>query len=519
MKDTTRPHPTPSSRSVPYRKRKPSGNASPTRGTRRTYDASQTQPGTREVTSPSDRANNSRGSEAQTPRAALGSVADGERRALSKTGGDHAIFRARRHTSPGGPARDRPSHTSALSTHADVPGPSLRLPLASAPSTINAFTGHNKTESPPPGSVTAFLRSIELPVKPSSAPPLQKPFSLSTPPSHRLPPLSTGNTNKTNGNGHQVSLVYKGYPFTYDLSALPDDPKGTITLLNITKSDPGAYILVSAHYRRTGRSRAACVVIRSLLDNLDTPSNVDKAKGDAVPIPTSATSTVTLVSPGSPCLKAIDCTRPVVKSASMRPAMLLLAACEMDISRERPDDPERAGHANTAHDLFRAVYGTVNDAIIAGAMRPQPKNALGLEFSSNRNCSSSSSSDSNGHPPSSALPPPPPAGAASSTRVKELEKELSVERVTQKKLQEKLTVSNDRLTWAEDKVHTLESRSREMRVQLDASRDENWELRQRLTESEQRARDLAQCAPSAENRVWGRLKDLLFDNLGGVRGV
>lgn len=183
-----------------------------------------------------------------------------------------------------GSTRERPLHTSPLNTHPNVPGPSLRLPLASAPPSINAFTSQRKAESPPAGSVTSFLRSIELPDKPFSAPALQTSFSL-TPPSPRLPPLPTDNTNRTvcastNGSGYQVSLVYKGYPFTYDLSALPEDPKGTIALLTITKSDPGAYLLVGAHYRRTGRSGAARAVIRSLLDNLDSPSDAEKEKGD-----------------------------------------------------------------------------------------------------------------------------------------------------------------------------------------------------------------------------------------------
>ena len=233
----------------------------------------------------------------------------------------------------------------------------------------------------------------------------------------------------------------------------------------------------------------------------------------AAPIPASETSTATLDYPGSPCPKPIDWTASVFKSAAMRPAMLLLAACELDISREHPDDPESTSHASAARDLFRAVYGTVNDAIIAGSVRPRPKNALGLEFSSNRNCLSFSPSDSHTHPPSSTLP----AQVEPLARVKGLEMELSAARAAQKKLQEKLTASNDRLTRAEDKVHELESHSREVLVQLDAWRDENWELRQRLVESEQMTRELVQYAPNAENRVWGRFKDLLFDNLGGVR--
>ena len=201
----------------------------------------------------------------------------------------------------------------------------------------------------------------------------------------------------------------------------------------------------------------------------------------------------------------------------MQPAMLLLAACELDISREHPDDPKSASHAKTANELFRAVYGTVNDAIVAGAERPQSRNALGLEFSRNGNCASSSLPESNSHPQRSA---PTPREAESLARVKDLEKELSAARVAQKKLQERLTVSDDHLTRAAGKVHTLESRSLALHMELDASRGEIWDLRRRLAMCEQRERELTQCAPSAENRVWGRLKDLLFDNLGGgMRGV
>lgn len=271
MKDNSRPHPSSPSRSAPYRKRKSSGNRiSPARGTRRPYDASQNRASG--TISPSDRARSSRHDEAQSSR---DSFAGNERRSLSKPGEHRAVSHTRRHASMDGSMRERPS---ALGTHADVPGPFLRLPLTSVPP-----TGQKTPGSPTPGSVTAFLRSIELPDKPPCAPPpLQTSISLA-PPSLRLPPLSTDNMNKaacTNRNDYQVSLVCKGYPFTYDLSALPDDPEGAIALLTITKSDPGAYLLVAAHYRRTGRSRAARAVIRSLLDNLDEGSDGEKDKGD-----------------------------------------------------------------------------------------------------------------------------------------------------------------------------------------------------------------------------------------------
>ena len=278
MKDTSRPHPTPS-RSAPYKKRKTSGPVSPPHGTRRAHDASQPQGRMTSSHSP-DRVHSLRRREARSR--AIPSE-DDERRSLLKSGGAHNVVHARTQPNTDGLARDR--HVSGLSTHADVPGPSLRLPPAPAPP---ATHGPRKAESLPPGSVTAFLRSIELPDAPCSTPPRQT-SSSAIPPSLRPAPLSTDNAKKekkgacTNGNDYQVSLVYKGYPFTYDLSALPDDPKGTIALLTITKSDPGAYILVGAHYRRTGRSRAARAVIRSLLDNLDSSTDVEKEKGDGTP--------------------------------------------------------------------------------------------------------------------------------------------------------------------------------------------------------------------------------------------
>lgn len=64
----------------------------------------------------------------------------------------------------------------------------------------------------------------------------------------------------------RLSLLHHGYPLNYDLNLLPNDPIGPITLLGATQSEPGAYLIVGAHYRRTGRPRAACEVIKALLN-------------------------------------------------------------------------------------------------------------------------------------------------------------------------------------------------------------------------------------------------------------
>ena len=62
-----------------------------------------------------------------------------------------------------------------------------------------------------------------------------------------------------------LSLLHHGHRLNYDLNLLPNDPTGPVTLLGATQSEPGAYLIVGAHYRRTGRSRAACEVIKAML--------------------------------------------------------------------------------------------------------------------------------------------------------------------------------------------------------------------------------------------------------------
>ncbi|KAF8840505.1 hypothetical protein BDN67DRAFT_968470 [Paxillus ammoniavirescens] len=338
------------------------------------------------------------------------------------------------------------------------------------------------------------------------------PVSLALP-SLRLPTLPTENTRdipstSPTSHAHQVSLVHRGHSFTYDLSVLPDDPSGPLVLLSTTQSDPGAYILISAHYRRTRRPRAACCVLRALLAIQGSIPNGKKDTlppgPDSVP-PTTDTSTSSLP-------QQIDINKSAFRTAAIRPALLLLAACELDISRDEPADPESASHVSAAHDLFRAVYGNVNDAVVAGAERPKCGNVLGLDFLSDAQCSSSSSSQSRSKAssvPTSVLP----ASADTSARIQALERQLHNARETQKWLRGKLTDADDRIERAESRTRSLESRSQNILLQLDVARDGNRSLRRRLAEAEQRARDLENGAAGAETRIWGRLKDLLFDRL------
>jgi hypothetical protein len=132
-------------------------------------------------------------------------------------------------------------------------------------------------------SVDRFLDSIDLSITPSYNPALTKSKVPATPIQQVLPPTPvsiapTSSSLSLPGSStvelrpipftfgpEKLSLLHHGHPLSYDLNLLPDDPVGPITLLGATHSEPGSYLVAAAHYRRTGRSRAACKVIRALL--------------------------------------------------------------------------------------------------------------------------------------------------------------------------------------------------------------------------------------------------------------
>ncbi|KIJ67648.1 hypothetical protein HYDPIDRAFT_38131 [Hydnomerulius pinastri MD-312] len=397
----------------------------------------------------------------------------------------------------------------SLRVHADATGSSLRLSSAHIPQQIPELS--SPTNKPPVKSAETFLRSIELGKEdptddrkePARVPLPPTPISLA-PPSLCLPASPTGiacDAARTAAPtaGYQVNLIHQGHSLTYDLSTLPDDPAGPIALLSATQSDPGGYLLTGAHYRRTGRPRAACSVLRALLGKQQFSPDSEKDNS-----PTGSESGLSSTS---------SVPQPAFKAAALRPAMLLLAACELDISREEPLTPESSSHASAAHGLFRAVYGTTNDAIVPGAERPRCHNALGLDFASNGHGSSSSASDVT----SPSLPILAPS--VTSARIEALQRELQEAQESQRKMHEKLTAANVRLSRAETQLQGLQARSRDALLQLDSVQEESQDLRRRLAEAEQRAAELENGAAGAETRVWGRLRDMLFDQVGGgLRG-
>lgn len=140
----------------------------------------------------------------------------------------------------------------------------------------------------------------------------------------------------------QLNLTYRGYTLTYDMSCLPDNPAVPLALLAATESHLGAYLIVGAHYRRTGRPRAARSILQSLLDKHKSESGPHKGNDHCRSLEYIHGSTFNF--PG------------------MRPVLLMLAACELDISHENPTTAESNFHASTAHELFRAIYGSAGNS-------------------------------------------------------------------------------------------------------------------------------------------------------------
>src|ERR1700710_2621124 len=79
-------------------------------------------------------------------------------------------------------------------------------------------------------------------------------------------------------------------------------------------------------------------------------------------------------------LSPIDANIPVHEAALLRPAFLLLAACQLDISRDCSSPVKKIAHANAAQELFRTVYGQKNDIPPESRHTSTKPNALGLAF-------------------------------------------------------------------------------------------------------------------------------------------
>ncbi|OAX42528.1 hypothetical protein K503DRAFT_862989 [Rhizopogon vinicolor AM-OR11-026] len=311
----------------------------------------------------------------------------------------------------------------------------------------------------------------------------------------------------------QLSLLHHGYPLNYDLTLLPNDPMGPITLLGATQSEPGAYLVVGAHYRRTGRSRAACEVIKALVGRHAPTTRVGEFIGENEENGEASfqqTSTSPMESPAALALSPIDINTPSHKAAVLRPAFLLLAACQLDISRDCSSPEEKIAHANAAQELFRTVYEPKDT--------PSEKtniNALGLAFT-----------DRAGVPPAvdnnvpTSVPKQTPGipTAPAASRILALEEELRMTRTAKSALEADLADAKKRQERTAQSIKEAENRSRYALRLLETERDEVRALKRRLVETEQKMSDMEQSDAGAETRMWGRLRDMIYDQFVGGRG-
>lgn len=383
-------------------------------------------------------------------------------------------------------------------------------------------------------SVDRFLDSIDLSIAPSCNPVLAKSKVPATPIQQVLPPtpisiapiplplpessIAELRPIPFTFGPERLSLLHHGHPLSYDLNLLPDDPIGPITLLGATHSEPGAYLVAAAHYRRTGRSRAACKVIRALLGR---HAPTTRAGGDLTGEnkengPFHQASSSPAKSPAPSVFTPIDVNTPAHEASVLRSAILFLAACQLDISRDSSSPEEKVVHAAAAQELFRTIYGTKNNFLSSESGNADTEaNALGLAFTdraqipstAKHNVPTSMSKQTSGVPT-----------APASTRILALEDELRLTRTAKSTIEADLAAAKKRQERTDLSVREAETRSRDALRLLETERDEVHILKRRLVETEQKVLEMEQSAAGVESRVWVRLRDMIYDQFGSTRG-
>jgi len=173
----------------------------------------------------------------------------------------------------------------------------------------------------------------------------------------------------------------------------------------------------------------------------------------------------------------------------IRPALLMLAACELDISHENPTTAESNFHTSTAHKLFRAVYGSAgNSTWTSSAGNRAP---LGPVLSDSRPSSPDGQRQDLAARDSFVLVEG--TESVTSERICVLEKELQVARDCQRHLRDDCTAANDSLASMKTEFKLLEAR---------------YEEALRLLAGEQEKR-VVQWSMGGGKGLWGTLRNIL----------
>jgi chromosome segregation ATPase len=213
----------------------------------------------------------------------------------------------------------------------------------------------------------------------------------------------------------------------------------------------------------------------------------------------------------------IDVNTPPHEAAVLRSAILVLAACQRDISRDSSSPEEKVAHATAAQELFRTVYGTKNNLLSSESGNTSTEvNALGLAFTDRARIPSTAK---NNVPTSISKQTSGVPTAPASTRILALEDELRLTRTAKSTIEADLAAAKKRQERTDLSIREAETRSRDALRLLESERDEVHILKRRLVETEQKVLEMEQSAAGVESRVWVRLRDMVYEQFGSTRGL
>jgi len=182
--------------------------------------------------------------------------------ALASAAGDPVPDAKRsRSSSPRRPSTSRTRRTSSSRSRDVSPHtPTTLFPAFGDPGFTLRASDSNKRRSPSRGRPLSVKSGTLL----GTATPSPIPISLSD---------SSLTASFGSGPGrHILTLTVCDQPITADLDGFEDDPKGIISLLELSTCERDKWFIVAAHYRRGGKPVAAIKVLNSMM------------KGDTAPI-------------------------------------------------------------------------------------------------------------------------------------------------------------------------------------------------------------------------------------------
>lgn len=178
--------------------------------------------------------------------------------ALASAAGDHVHdFKRSRSSSPRRPSTSRTRRTSPPRSRDVSPHTPAFCPAFGDPGFTLRALGSSKRRSPSRGrplSVNSETRSGTAALSPIS-------ISLSNP--SLAASFASEPTPRT--GRHILTLTICDQPITVNLEGSEDDPEGIISLLELSTCERDKWIVVAAHYRRSGNPVASIKVLTSMM--------------------------------------------------------------------------------------------------------------------------------------------------------------------------------------------------------------------------------------------------------------